>query len=377
MRHMALFLEGHIYQRLLRPLIFRDSAQKAHTRIMRLLAATDSSPRLIPFFTALRRLLFRRQPIEIGGVNLPYPVILAAGFVKGTGFARENEALAAVQNGINIIPGWRTMPQLVGPVEFGSYTRWPRLGNPGTVIWRRAETLSTQNRVGLRNPGARAAAEFLARHKPALPEVFGINIAVSPGVDTLDAETTDTLESLESFVVRGVLPSWFTLNLSCPNTEDDPRGNQTEDKTRHLCGAAMHYLREVASANGKPIPLWVKISPGLNANQYQALLKAFVETGVGAVIATNTRGMPVPGDAALTAGVGGQELQPDALAAVQCLAQAQNAYSRPPDIIGCGGVMDSTSFGAFRQVGARAVQYYSALIYQGPFAGAHILDIRN
>ena len=29
-----------------------------------------------------------------------------------------------------------------------------------------------------------------------------------------------------------LIPNWFTLNVSCPNTEDDPTGNQTEAYTR-------------------------------------------------------------------------------------------------------------------------------------------------
>ena len=39
-------------------------------------------------------------------------------------------------------------------------------------------TRSTQNRVGLKNPGAQAAAAFLARNKTQLPTTYGINIAV-------------------------------------------------------------------------------------------------------------------------------------------------------------------------------------------------------
>ncbi len=133
--------------------------------------------------------------------------------------------------GRNIIPGWRCVPRLVGLVEFGSFTRWPRLGNPGVVVWRDVPTRSTQNRVGLRNPGALAAAEFLAaRTKPICPPQFGINIAVSPGVDDPDQQTDEVLAALAAFVERGVYPAWFTLNLSCPNTEDDPTGNQTADR---------------------------------------------------------------------------------------------------------------------------------------------------
>ena len=51
---------------------------------------------------------------RVGGVTLPHPLIVAAGLVKGDGFASEAEALAAVARGRNIVPGWRSLPTLVG-----------------------------------------------------------------------------------------------------------------------------------------------------------------------------------------------------------------------------------------------------------------------
>ena len=51
------------------------------------------------------------------------------------------------------------------------------------------------------------------------------------------------LASLEAFVAAGVILTWFTLNLSCPNTEDDPRGHQTADETRAIARAALALLR--------------------------------------------------------------------------------------------------------------------------------------
>ncbi len=167
------------YERLARPVIFRGAAQAAHEQVLALSRWLDG--RLwSPLLGGVRRLSFAGEAVSVGGVVLPSPLILAAGFVKGQGFASEDEALRAVADGQNIIPGWRSIPRLVGPVEFGSFTRWPRRGNAGTVVWRDAPTRSTQNRVGLKNPGATAAAAFLARRRAHLPAYFGINVAVSP-----------------------------------------------------------------------------------------------------------------------------------------------------------------------------------------------------
>jgi dihydroorotate dehydrogenase len=268
------------------------------------------------------------------------------------------------------------------------------------VVWRDVPTRSTQNRVGLRNPGALAAAEFLAARKVDLPPVFGINIAVSPGVDDPAQQTDEVIAALSAFVERGVYPTWFTLNLSCPNTEDDPTGHQTADGARQLCAAAVDVLNltprpplharrggesgdQVPSprvergfrgeVNNGAIPLWVKLGPNLSAEQYRALMAVFAETGVRAVVATNTLAQPSPADATVSAGVGGGRLHAHALHTAAALMQEKIAHAYPVDVIGCGGVLDGPTFRAYASLGISTVQYWSALVYRGPLAAALIV----
>ncbi|MBN2471053.1 MAG: hypothetical protein JXN59_10035 [Anaerolineae bacterium] len=364
LRQALLMINRVGYAGLLRPLIFRRSAEEAHTRTMRLLAWADRQAGLCALLAAVRRVMMPPAPVEIGGVTLPGSLILAAGLVKGDGFLHEESALTAVQRGRDIMPGWRAIPAMAGLVEFGSFTRWPRMGNPGTVLWRDAATTSTQNRVGLKNPGVLAAAAFLAARRHSLPPQFGINIAVSPGVSDPAQQAAEVLAGLRAFITAGVIPTWFTLNLSCPNTEDDPGGHQTAELAAQVCGAAVGCLRQEAG----DVPLWVKVSPGLGAEQYAALMDVFARVGVRAVIATNTLAMPTPDDPALAAGVGGGLLHAHALAAVREL----RAAGGPVDVIGCGGVLDGATFQAFTAAGAPVAQYWSALVYRGPFAAALI-----
>jgi dihydroorotate dehydrogenase len=362
MYRLFLALYRLIYERVALPLIFRDSAQVAHQRMIRLLMWLDDHSWTYFALKWAHDLAFVERPLVIGGVRLLHPLILAAGFVKGEGFANESDALLAVNR--NIIPGWRSMPLLVGAVEFGSFTRYPRLGNPGTVLWRDKVTFSTQNRVGLKNPGAVAAAEFLARNRRQLPPVFGVNIAVSPGVADPEQECREVLEGFAVFLDRAVYPSWFTLNLSCPNTEDDPGSRQTETRARDLSSAIIRLLQPHG------IPLWVKISPDLAEEQYRMLLRSFAETGVRALVATNTLGASAPD--ATTAGLGGGRLHNDALKVVALLSDEKARQNYDIDIIACGGVQDQQTYQSFAQQGARAMQYWSALVYRGPLAAALI-----
>jgi dihydroorotate dehydrogenase len=128
-------------------------------------------------------------------------------------------------------------------------------------------------------------------------------------------------------------------------------------------------LREKGPGDEGNIPLWVKVGPDLADEQYAILMRVFAEVGVRGVIATNTLAQPAPGADKLVAGVGGGRLHDCAVAATIRLNQ-----ERTVDVIGCGGVMDSTTYQAFKQAGAQAVQYWSALIYRGPLVGAFILN---
>ena len=357
------------YQQLNKHLIFKTSAQEAHESVIGTLRFLERFSLTSTVAGGLRRATFTASPTEVGGVRLPRPLILAAGFVKGDGFKSEAEALSVLsQARRNIIPGWRIMPALVGAVEFGSFTRYPRMGNEGAAIWRHIESQSTQNRVGLKNPGAMAAAIFLGKRKDKLPKAFGINIALSPGVDDIYQQQAELIESLELFIAAGVWPTWFTLNLSCPNTEDDPLGRQLEAETRQLCRAFIDHLQ----AHQLDIPLWVKISPNLAGEQYRALIRILDEAGAKAIIATNTLPQPSPDDVSVTAGMGGGKLFKAALLAIAELSREKRRMNYAIDLIGCGGIIDGLTYREYRRLGVKAAQYWSALVYRGPLAAAMI-----
>ncbi|QPC81393.1 hypothetical protein G4Y79_17040 [Phototrophicus methaneseepsis] len=361
------------YEQYAKRYIFRHDAQQSHTMMIDWLEDIEDKAFWLQMSTLAHSMLYSKKPTSVGGVTLDYPLMLAAGFVKGHGFADEAQARQAVQAGVNIIPGWHIVPRLVGLVEFGSFTRYPRIGNTGTVMWRDMRHQSTQNRVGLRNPGAVAAALFLGQHKDQLPSQFGINIAPTPGLDDERESIQQVIQAMAAFIKQGVVPTWFTLNLSCPNTEDDPTGNQTESSARHMVGAVMQFLTQ----NQINVPLWVKISPQLAPTQYATLMGVFNNLGVKAVIATNTLGRPAPDNPELTAGLGGGLLHSEATRAITHLQTAKLEHGYNVDIVGCGGLLNGDSYRSFTNLGVSAMQYWSALIFRGPFAGAIIESERK
>lgn len=363
LREPFLAVSKAAYQRVFRPMLFRQDAQTAHETALKVMGVFDAHPGLMRL---IHKTAFVSCPVMVGGVTLDSPLMLAAGMVKGHGFESENDAIAAVEQGENIMPGWRSFPALLGAVEFGSFTRYPRPGNPGRVMWRHPQTQSTQNRVGLKNPGAAAAAAFLSRSIQDMPATYGINIAVSPGVTDPEQELSEVREAVEIFLKSGLRPSWVTLNVSCPNTEDDPGDHQTEARIRTLCRTLVTALH--------PIPLWVKISPDLADSQFATLMRVFADEGVKAVVASNTLSCPTPDDPSLVAGVGGGDLYSHALRAATALIEQKRRHNYDVDVIGCGGVQDAKHFHAYMQAGVSAVQYWSGLVYRGPLMGAYILS---
>ncbi|MCY4147450.1 MAG: hypothetical protein OXF90_13410, partial [Chloroflexi bacterium] len=91
-----------------RLLLFRLSAQRAHTVALMQLGWLERWQLPADVAERLRIWLAPEQTLEVGGANLSGRLILAAGLVKGRGFISEDEALrAVVQRRENIMPGWR------------------------------------------------------------------------------------------------------------------------------------------------------------------------------------------------------------------------------------------------------------------------------
>ena len=437
---------GGLFNRAAARHFLRKSPERAHESALRRLRFLDKHPRLLAALAG--RFPKESWPVEAGGVRLESPLILAAGLVKGDGFATEAEAMDAVKQGRNIIPGWRSVPALVGAVEMGSFTPAPRLGNPGTVLWRDAEHRTLYNRIGLRNPGARAATAFLGKRLAELPATYGISLATDPEETDLKQKCESIAEAAKHFISAGLRPSWVTVNLSCPNTEPTwgtglagntkpanrtdlagetnpatqtanapahqatinpaiPTATEPPDHAKTICAAVKQELPA-------EIPLWAKVGPDLPEAAYQELAQALAEAGAKAIVAVNTATRQVPqsssqkaqrgseptqgssdhlgGDDAATsktlqssatetqAGMGGASLLPEALRAVSALAAATHLSAADPespsattqnpplDIIGCGGIFNGSDLQAFQNAGAKAAQYWSALVFRGPNA---------
>ena len=332
---------------------------QAHKTAIRWLRFMDSHPYLLS--TIEKNLPQEKYPTKAGGVNLVNPLIVAAGLVKGDGFGDEAEAMKAVTEKRNIIPGWRSVPALSGAVEMGTFTPSPRIGHNGTTMWRDTKAKTLYNSVGLRNPGARAVSVFLSERQDYLPSIYGISLAADPDETNLLKKCQGIGSAAKWFADAQLRPSWITINFSCPNI------TRYLNKSAKLASDMIDAVREELP---EEIPLWMKISPDMTYSECEKMVEVFESGNISAIVAGNSYSVRTPSHVAVLekAGISGANLKHSALKNVRFLSKITDI-----DIIGCGGILNGNDMLDFKDAGAKAFQYWSALVFRGVNAGNQII----
>ncbi len=322
---------------LIRPLLFRLSAESAHNTSLKALSLVHR--------LGLSGLLAARPqacPVEVMGIRFPNPVGLAAGLDKD---ARHIDALAALGFGF---------------VEVGTVTPQPQPGNPLPRLFRLPAAEAIINRMGFNNRGVDAlvAAVNASRYDG----VLGINIGKNKDTPAEQA-VDDYLHCL-----RKVYPlaSYVTVNLSSPNTPG-LRDLQFGEPLRALLQALKAAQAELVAEHGRYVPLAVKIAPDMAEEDVRDVARAFVEAGIDAVIATNTTisrdavaGLPHADEA------GGLSGGPVREAATRVVAILRDELEGRLPIIGVGGINSAEAAAEKIQAGAELLQVYTGFIYRGP-----------
>ena len=321
-----------IYERLMRPLLFRLDPETAHHLAIRGLQLSSLTPlfwRLVqikpnPKFTK-----------DLFGLHFPNPVGLAAGFDKN--------AVA--------LPAWAGLG--FGFAEVGTITSMKQDGNPKPRIFRIAESEALINRLGFNNEGADGVALRLEALKQSgrWPEIpVGINLGKSK-IIPLEAAAEDYCRAFRSLSHWG---DYFALNVSSPNTPG-LRQLQERDAIQELFSVVRHEAGEK--------PVLVKIAPDLDWRQMENVLEMAESHHLAGVIATNTTidHNAVPAQFRTEGGLSGSPLQRKAMEVLQFVKQR----SKLP-VISVGGIMSADEALRRLDAGADLIQIYTGLIYRGP-----------
>ena len=287
-----------------------------------------------------------RLRTHMAGLNLPNPVGLAAGFDK---------------NGDALTPLSRVG---FGFIEVGAVTPRPQPGNPKPRLFRLSEDRAAINRFGFNNEGMEVMARRL-EHRPK-DAVIGLNLGANKDSDDRPGDFAKVLAHC------GANLDFATVNVSSPNTE----------KLRDLQGKAalsalLNGVIETRNALPRPIPIFVKIAPDLTEAELQDITDVVRETGIDAVIATNTTLSRDGLRSQHRDQAGGLSGAPLFEKSTRVLAQLCQLTGGDIPLIGVGGI--STVEQAYAKIcaGASAVQFYTAMVYSGISLAAEIAQGLN
>ena len=287
------------------------------------------------------------DPVEVMGLRFPNTIGLAAGMDKDGIRVNAFGALG------------------FGHVEIGTITPLAQPGNPKPRCFRVIPAKGIINRFGFNNDGLDA---FIANVKKSTvraqgkPLLLGLNIGKN-AVTPIEEATNDYLICLE-----GVYPhaDYVTVNISSPNTKN-LRALQSDEALDGLLGAIATKREELAAAQGRRVPIFVKIAPDLDENQVKVIAATLQRHGMDGVIATNTtlsrdavKGMEHGEEA------GGLSGAPAFEASNRVISQLRAALGKGFPIVGVGGIMSAQDAVAKIHAGADVVQIYSGLVYAGP-----------
>ncbi|MDM8519977.1 quinone-dependent dihydroorotate dehydrogenase [Anaerolineales bacterium HSG6] len=320
---------------LIRPLLFKLSAERAHHVTLSLLRYVEPALPLL-------RLKQVQIPREVMGLQFPNMVGLAAGLDK---------------NG-DCIDAFGRMG--FGFLEVGTVTPRPQPGNPQPRLFRLPEKQAIINRMGFNNKGVDYLVDRLksTRYKG----IIGVNIGKN--FDTpLENALTDYLICMEKVYAYA---SFITVNISSPNTKGLRDLQEAEGLTR-LLNRLKFAQGKLTRIHHKAVPLVVKIAPDLDEAQLIDMAKVFNQQQVEGVIATNTT---IARDQVShlrhgneTGGLSGAPLTQHS---TEILTQLREHLDPNIPIIGVGGIMTPADAQAKISAGAELVQLYSGFVYSGP-----------
>lgn len=269
---------------------------------------------------------------HLAGLDLPNPIGLAAGYDKN---AQVPDTLLRMGFGF---------------VECGAVTPRPQPGNPKPRLFRLSKDRAVINRMGFNNDGLAQIATRL-RARAGRAGIVGMNLGANKASDDKTADYVESVRALAG------LASFFTVNISSPNTPG-LRALQSRDALDAL-------LSRVMAARGAE-PVFLKVAPDLADEDLADISAAVSEWKIDALIVSNTTieraDSLMSKDRGETGGLSGRPLFGRSTA---LLADFHRILPNTP-LIGVGGVECADTAYAKIRAGATAVQLYSALVYKGP-----------
>ncbi len=281
-------------------------------------------------------------PVKVMGIDFPNVLGLAAGLDKN---ADHIDGLAALGFGF---------------IEIGTLTPRPQPGNPLPRLFRLPAQQAIINRMGFNNKGMDHALAKIRDSR--FSGVLGINIGKN--FDTpVEKAADDYLLGLRK---AWELASYVVVNLSSPNTPG-LRSLQYGEDLRRLLDVLKRAQHTLSQADGRQVPLVIKIAPDLNSEEIGLIAGSLLEFAVEGVTATNTTLSRVGVESnPLHKEAGGLSGAPVRAASTRVIRELHQALDGKLPIIGVGGIGSLQDAREKLQAGASLLQIYTGFIYGGP-----------
>ena len=285
---------------------------------------------------------------KIGGLTLPNPIGLAAGFDKD---AEVPDAMLAAGFGF---------------VECGSVTPRPQAGNPKPRLFRLSEDKAVINRMGFNNSGLDTFKRRLENRR-APRGIVGANLGANKDSSDRAGDYITGLKALWG------LCDYFTINISSPNTPG-LRNLQGESELDDLLGRIAE-CRSMLAGDKPSFPMFLKVAPDLDFAAVERVTEQARLYGMNAIIVSNTTiERPASLKSAHKSETGGLSGAPLMKKSTELLKEFAAASNGRIDLIGVGGIASGADAYAKIRAGAKAIQLYSALVFAGP---GLVMDIRR
>lgn len=323
------------YKHVLKPLFFLRDPEKTHD----FMVARGHSLGNYSFTRKCVRSFFDYQHPSIvqtiHGINFANPVGLSAGFDK-------NAVLTRIMPAVGF-----------GFMEVGSITAHASAGNAKPRMWRYPNDKSILVHLGLNNDGVESITSRLERERVSIP--VGTNIAMTNKPKAFGVEE-GIADYAASFKRLANIGSYFTINVSCPNTY---QGEPFSDP------AVLDKLFTALDNIPTNKPIFLKLSPDLSEPEVDALYEVVQNHRLHGFVCSNlTHDLQrANGASQFQGGLSGKaqwELSNKQLSSLY--KRSNGKYV----IIGVGGVFSAEDAYHKIKLGASLVELITGMIYEGP-----------
>ncbi len=336
------FVIHTVYARILKPIFFKFDPEYIHDHMVKTGKALGSNA----LTRGITRQVFGysnpRLQQTVLGMKFKNPLGLAAGFDKN---AELTDVLGSVGFGF---------------IEVGSITGYACPGNPKPRLWRLPASRGLLVYYGLKNDGCEAISGRLSKKQTGVTRdvILGTSVAMTNCAENDDLATAiqDYVKAFTAFVNIG---DYFTLNISCPNTQ----GGQPFVKPEAL-GRLLTAIDSVYTTK----PIFIKISADMSLTEVDDLINVVRRHRVHGIICVNLtkkRDNPKILDSNISekGGISGKPVQEHSDALIAHIYKREGARFV---LIGVGGVFSAED--AYRKIrlGASLVQMITGMIFEGP-----------